>query len=646
MRKLCTTLILLTLLPCGRLAGEEPAAVEDPLAALGLRATTGAAPGYVPDRTCAICHRDLAESYRAVGMARSFYRPRAAEIIETLDGPPFFHQPSRRYYEMRWRDDGLLFRRYRKSKTGEITALFERRVDWILGSGHTSRTYLFQTEAGELYQLPISWYSQTGSWGMAPGYDNAEHQGVTRRVRRECMFCHNGYPEVPVGADQPWAPQWFPADLPEGTGCQRCHGPGAEHARLALGGATTAAEGAALATTIVNPARLPPGERDSVCWQCHLQPSVAFTGVRRFSRADYSFRPGEPLAGYILPVDPEEAERSRHQRFEINHHPYRLMQSRCWRESAGQLNCLSCHDPHRKVPPGERSAHYRSACLSCHGAEACDRKRHGSDAATETAETGAGADCVACHMPPRRTQDVVLVTMTDHFIRRRPGGAGLRATRGETDPVIRSVELFPLDGGPQGAAAKLYRAVAEVRANTTPRTVDRLHSLLRADRPTELAPWLDLARGQLELGRLGKVEATARWLLQQAPDLPIAHEWLGLSLAGQRRFDEAAASLRRSLELDPTRPESHFNLALLLLEEQPAAAAGHLERAVEQRPVLVEGWYRLADAYLRLGRSEEALAAIRQALAVDPDHAAANAALRLLGSGGSGAERNPAERGP
>ena len=46
--------------------------------------------------------------------------------------------------------------------------------------------------------------------------------------------------------------------------------------------------------------------------------------------------------------------------------------------------------------------------------------------------------------------------------------------------------------------------------------------------------------------------------------------------------------------------------------------------------MLVEGWYRLADAYLRLEDTARAVTALRRAVAIDPDHVAATAALRLF----------------
>ena len=111
-----------------------------------------------------------------------------------------------------------------------------------MGSGKHSRVYLYSTPNGELYQLPIAWYTQEKRWAMAPGFDRPDHLGVHRRVRRECMFCHNAYPDVPAGSDLYGPYQTFPAELPEGLGCQRCHGPGAEHARLALLGGESEAE--------------------------------------------------------------------------------------------------------------------------------------------------------------------------------------------------------------------------------------------------------------------------------------------------------------------------------------------------------------------------------------------------------------------
>src|SRR5687767_14264130 len=319
-------------------------------------------PGYAADEVCAECHADRAKTYSHVAMSRSFYRPRPGTLIEDFDAPPFFHERSGQYFEMRRRGKDLLFRRYQLAADGAPIHVFEQIVDWILGSGNHARTYIYQTPAGELFQLPVNWYSQTRDWGMAPGFDRADHEGVTRRVRHECMYCHNAYPNVAADTLSHWRAQSFPADLPEGIGCQRCHGPGLAHVNAARAKAPLTE----VRTTIVNPSRLGRQARNDVCYSCHMQPAVALMGMRRFGRDIYSFRPGQSLSEYTAQLDVVDSEMPRGERFEINHHPYRLEQSRCFTESEGALSCLTCHDPHRKVSHADRPAHYRKACMSCH----------------------------------------------------------------------------------------------------------------------------------------------------------------------------------------------------------------------------------------------------------------------------------------
>lgn len=587
------------------------------LAARGIRVTTGAAPGYVEDRVCADCHQDLAASFAAVGMSRSFHRPSRERSIETF-GIPFEHAPSKRFYQLDWRGEQLVFRRWQLGARGERVNELEQPVDWVLGSGNHARTYLFRTPSGEVWQLPINWYAREKKWGMAPGYDRPDHEEVSRIVQRECMVCHDAFPELPTGADAYGMPHRFPAELPEGVGCQRCHGPGAEHVRRARDPEQPLA---AAIKAIVNPARLAPARRTEVCYQCHLQPIVALPAVRRFERGDLGFRPGEPLAAHRVEMDADEEGRGRDERFEINHHPYRLEQSRCFQKSpVGALSCLTCHDPHRKVPASARAAHYRAACLSCHQVEQCGAGKHRVDVAR--------ADCTSCHMPERRTEDVVHAVMTDHRIQRPRAGVDLLAARAEHDPVLVGASFLRPDEAPTGRLGELYRAVGVLRIGGR-EALPRLASLLATEPPLEAEPWLRLAVGQLQARAFADGEATLRRAFAlPGGDTPLARVWLGLALAGQRRLDDGLAELATAAARDPDLVEAHFNRGrLLLANDRVAEALPALERAVALRPNFAAGWLRVGEAKEALGRRTEAIANYRRALAVEPSTTDAYVAL-------------------
>jgi len=661
-------------------AQERPAPTAasevDPLSARGYSVTSGAAPGYVQDVVCRGCHTDLFDSYQEVGMARSFFKTRAETAIEDFQKNRFVHEPSGRHYEMSLSEDGQYrFRRWEENEAGEAINVFETDIAWILGSGNHSRTYLYRAgpddAPGELYQLPLAWYSQSGTWGMAPGYDRSEHQGLLRRVRRECMFCHNAYPEVPEGSDHYWSPQGFPASLPEGTGCQRCHGPGADHVRIAL---SENFDFDALRAAIVNPGNLPAQRRDDVCYECHLQPSVVLSGVRRFGRGDYSFRPGESLAEYIVPLDVEEQGRAKRERFEINHHPYRLEQSRCFIESAQEasaqtdrsqqdrsqqtsglsaMSCLTCHDPHQKVPVENRQEHYRKACQSCHQLDDCQLEAMGESRQSLPEELRAvpAGNCISCHMQDRRTQDVIQVFMTDHLIRRSPGGEELMAPRVEEDPVLIGATFMDQERAPEGDLGEIYRTAAVVRAGGLT-AVGHLNTLLTRAKPRDVEPYLDLARGYLKRKRWDDVQRTLDALeentktegSQRDPSQQaLILEWRGLARSGQGDLPSAIDLLRRSLDLSPRRPEGWFNLGhLLLRSRRPEESLEPFAKAISLRTNLAPAWFHQGNALQILGRPDEAIASYRRTLELDPK--LTNGYLALSQTLNANGQRNEAIR--
>ena len=200
----------------------------------------GSDAGYLPGDACIACHADVYETYQHNGMGRSFYRLQPGNIVEDFsENSTFYHEASDRYYQMIQRDGRYFQRRYQIGFDGLETNAVEKQIDYVLGSGNHSRTYLHRTVSGGLVELPLAWYSAEGGYlAMNPGYDRRNHDGFRRRVSYECIFCHTGYPELSEGADLSGSDPVFPETLPSGIDCQRCHGPGREHIEAVTAGST------------------------------------------------------------------------------------------------------------------------------------------------------------------------------------------------------------------------------------------------------------------------------------------------------------------------------------------------------------------------------------------------------------------------
>lgn len=576
---------------------------------------TGVAEGYVADQVCGDCHASHFESYQEVGMSQSFKSPGNARKIEDF-GEIFFHEPSARYYQMLRRNDRIVFRRFQRDDTGDVINELEIPVDWVLGSGNRTRSYLYQTEHGELFQLPIGWYSEGGFWEMSPGFESPDHQGVSRQVTRKCLFCHNAFPEIEN--DRYGDPERFPHDLPEGTGCQRCHGPGGEHVTTAL----TSGDLDAIRSLIINPRKLTGEVRDSVCMQCHLLPSISLVTPLKFGQGEMSFRPGNLLSEFVAQLDVREVGVVEQDRFEINHHGYRLMKSECYQQ--GGLSCIDCHNPHVKPDSNVFREKVAGICLDCH--EGVTHQEAVSEAA-----------CVSCHMPTRRTQDVIHVTMTDHWIARGPfDPAKLVAPRKNVQRAVSDIQALGFGEDQDLLDNQAYIAIAAMRSGrSTDDAVRSLIDVLRKREYDHYTPYLDLAQTWLKQGKYQQAESAARGLVGGEQSLGVAYNILGISQLALGKLNQAKLSFRRSLELSPE-PEVHLALGSVYFEtNQLSLAEIELDKAISLRPLMAEAFRMKGRIAMAQGNARKAAVGFERSLQINPGHIATYAliaeALKISG---------------
>ena len=545
-----------------------------------------AAGSYTGGRVCAGCHAEIAAGWSATPMARSFSKAKSpinGTYRHDLSGERFTWISQIGKTQLRREQDGF---------GGSSVNILEKKVEYQFGSGNHARSYFGLDSAGNMVELPISWYADRtgdpdrGHWAMSPGYNSARHSGFSRRITDQCLFCHTAYPQA--GA------------LPEPMDCERCHGPGSQHVELSRQGKTGG---------IVNPARLAPDRSMEVCLQCHLETTnLSLPGsILRYGRDVFSYVPGEPLGNYAQYFD--HAPGTGHEdKLEFASAPYRLFQSQCFLKSAGKLTCTTCHRPHGGAP-GRNS--YADACRSCH-ASAIDSmvaaRRHPGD-----------GDCVACHMGRRRPSDAVEVVIADHKISRTSSKAVPSVTVEQNSasmPPYRGkvVQYYP----PQ--ADELYLAVAQVRnqANLVGGLPD-LEAAITRLQPREPGPFIDLADAYRHAGNLQKAEAAYRRAVELGGDWRPVHG-LGLTLSAQGRLKPGEDALRTAKELASSEPIVYESLAgNLTAQGRIQDAVGVLREGIRKMPDSPDLHNNLGTSLVRLGDSASAEAELREAVRLRPE---------------------------
>lgn len=572
--------------------------VADPRLAPGAPANAHPSMAMAGNAACAACHAEISARYRGHAMAQSLGRPGELPDLEKLD--PGHRNPFDAHglvHEVRVKDKAM--DHVVSAPPGPAGGIGEtERVTWVLGSGQRGRSYL--VGEGRLYQSPLSWFSNKKMWDLSPGY-SAERQ-FTRAIVGGCLYCHANQPDQVSGTLNQ-----FRMTGPQGIGCERCHGSGRAHVdhwadRLPpIGDERGKGD-----PTIVNPARLDPNTRDSICQQCHLQGSQR---VDRRGRHQVEFRPGTDLADFWSVAFLASAGDSRQKAVgQVD----QMEGSQCHKQSAGKMSCFSCHDPHGEPEAKARPGYYRLRCLSCHE-PASGKKGCSEDSGRRKAVADA---CATCHMPRFENTDIVHAAITDHRVLRKPESKG-----NATPPMAKSPDGLHLFREGRGLApADRDRALGLALAR-----------LGRISPPANRRPFFDKAMPFLDaaftahgddlpvglersalLRALGKKEeslALARALNERDPDNEDILVELIQAAMGAGRSDWAIPRARDLAARDPRSAEWGQLLAEAQAADQRWEEVVQTARGITRvHPLLARPRMMAIEALTKLRRSEEARA--------------------------------------
>jgi hypothetical protein len=565
--------------------------------------------GYVGTAVCASCHTEQHESYLKTHHSRSI---REVNLASEKVGETLHHPLSKRSYDILAKDGRLWHREWRhlSDAPNDRFQVNELPVCYLMGSGVFEQGYLL-ADGDYLVQSPVSWYvGGGGKLGMAPGFDVPSHYGFTRTISDECLFCHAGL--VSQRGGNPHQPVIHELSI----GCERCHGPGAEHSELYRkidsGELKFSTD---LDPKIVDPAQLDRSQSESICGQCHLHgDAIAHAAGAQI----WDFVAGEELT---------------HTRVHYKHkatgefdkvftaHFDQMWQSPCYQKTE-TLTCVTCHDPHLGEPMADQVAFRRQQCNECHLDQGCGLPLDQRIAREQN-------DCIKCHMPTIDSE-IPHTSTTSHWIAVYDSGKprGIESSPSKSSPIessntetLRRVQTSPplsdQEIARRDVLAQSYWTVDQANlGNLKPlqsfTMKDKLRGLIRGDR-TDAEIYSLLAR---------MARATADGTTPENPSV-LEQQWRS-----------AATNATKSLQLEK-RPVKARESALevlgnqLMHSEDYASAVDCFSELTETRREAAD-WYNLGLCLARIGRLGDAELSLREAIRIDATYAAPYRSLSVL----------------
>ncbi len=213
--------------------------------------------------------------------------------------------------------------------------------------------------------------------------------------------------------------------------------------------------------------------------------------------------------------------------------------------------------------------------------------------------------------------------------------------RGSVQPVFPDPlreEIRKLKTGKQFFWSQGTVALSEGRFGEA---AEAFRKMVAAD-PAEPIAHMDLGTALLQLGDRSGALNEYQEALRLSSGNPRLHYNLGLVYTLQKAHPKALEHYQAAIDLDPSLKRAHFNAANLLMRQQDQRRAErHYARVIELNPSDPFARFMQAMALVRLGRYQEARAALeesRRALPEDID--LTHALARLLAAAPDNAVRN------
>ena len=319
------------------------------------KAASGSKPHYVGSEACKSCHLAQYDGWKKSRMANILLDPR--QHPEAVVGD-FTHADPVRTFTLE---------------------------DVAFTYGGRFKQRYFAKRGDDYFPLPAQWDVAKKKWlpyHVEAGTDWwAPYYGPTnfdRPTGPTCDGCHSVNYDVQTKTVTEW-----------NVGCEKCHGPGSEHAAHAT------------KANIVNPGTLDFVRGNDVCIQCHSQGRPLHNPIEgKYFDWPVGFTAGERLADYWQLEETKPGTTNFFQYADLTSHKNRMqgndfVQSNMYHR---QLRCFDCHEVHSSAV-SNLPVSGNALCLGCHTKQN-PAGLHGTVSEhTHHAAKSAGSQCTACHMP-------------------------------------------------------------------------------------------------------------------------------------------------------------------------------------------------------------------------------------------------------